>query len=487
MATLLIIDTQPLSRVMLRDLLDEEYNVLEASNADAALALSREHRVDLIFLDMDRPDYDAPEICAQLKDDPVAKYIPLILLSDHSQKENIINGLHAGAEDYMTKPVHACELFAKIDAHLRTRSYYTDLEKADLLMLLELTEMISVTRNPQKILPIIVEKMIQAIDVSRCSIISLNEEGDLVVKASNDLPTDREIKLKIENYPEIQRALTTQRPLLLQEVHNHPLMAPVHEKIKSLADNSLIVVPIIKKQNVIGTFFLRTASPLKVGLSTRVFKLCQVVANIAGSALENAVLFEDMQSSRKLLEDMASRDSLTGLYNHQQFHTRFEEEFSRAQRYGQSLSCIFADIDNFKRVNDRFGHVIGDMVLRKIGQLLPAMFRKSDFPARYGGEEFAVFLPNTTGPGAEEFGDRLRTMISEMTIPQLQGERITLSVGIASYPTQRVKSYEDLIKLADQAMYTEKTRKKVSENPVLGKVAFEKTVNDKLYSTQDNK
>lgn len=469
MATLLIIDPQPLSRVMLRDLLDEEYHVLEATSGEAALALSREHRVDLIFLDMERPDYEAPEICARLKEDPASKYIPLILLSAHDQKESIINGLHAGAEDYMTKPVHASELFARIDAHLRTRSYYTDLEKSDLLMLLELTELISVTRNPRKILAIIVEKMVELIDVSRCSIISLDEEGDLIVKASNDLPADREIKLDIENYPEIRRALTTQRPVVLQEIHNHPLMAAVHEKIKGLADNSLIVVPIIKKQNVIGTFFLRTASSLNVGISNRVFKICQVVANLAGGALENAILFEVMQSNRKLLEDLATRDSLTGLFNHQQFHTRFEEEFSRAQRYGQSLSCIFADIDDFKRINDRFGHVTGDMVLRKIGRLLPTMFRKSDFPARYGGEEFAVFLPNTNGPGAEEFGERLRTMISELNISQLNGERITVSVGVASYPAQRVKSYEELIKLADQAMYAEKGGKKICKDPALQK------------------
>ena len=469
MATLLIIDPQPLSRVMLRDLLDEEYHVLEATSGDSAIALSREQRVDLIFLDMERPDYEAPEICAQLKEDPATRYIPLILLSAHDQKESIINGLHAGAEDYMTKPVHASELFARIDAHLRTRSYYTDLEKSDLLMLLELTEIISVTRNPRKILSIIVEKMAGLIDVSRCSIISLNEIGDLIVKASNDLPADREVKLELDNYPEIRKALTTQRPVVLQEIHKHPLMAPVHEKIKDLADNSLIVVPIIKKQNVIGTFFLRTASSVNVGISNRVFKICQVVANLAGGALENAILFEVMQSSRKLLEDLATRDSLTGLYNHQQFHTRFEEEFSRAQRYGQSLSCIFADIDDFKRINDRFGHVIGDIVLRKIGRLLPTMFRKSDFPARYGGEEFAVFLPNTNGPGADEFGDRLRTMISEISIPQLNGERITVSVGVASYPDQEVTSYEELIQLADEAMYTEKARKKVSINPKLRK------------------
>jgi two-component system, cell cycle response regulator len=460
MRRILIIDQQPFSRTVLEDTLVGEYRILGAANGTEAVALARRHPVDLILLDMEMTDGDGVGICALLKEINETKYVPLILLSSCDQKEDILNGLHAGADDYMTKPVCASELLARIDAHLRPKDYYSDLEKKDLVMLLELAELISVTRNPKKILTIIVEKVAGAIDVSRCSIISLNDEGELIVKASSDLPTNKEIKIDLDNYPEIEKALTTQRPVVLQDLCNDPLMDPIRDKIKGLSDQAIFVVPIIKKQNVIGTFLLRAASPLKGWISNRIFKLCQLVANLSGNALETAVLFEAMQSKRRLLEDMALRDGLTKLYNHQLFHTRFEEEFSRAQRYGIPLSCIFADIDNFKRINDRFGHVTGDVVLKQIGRQIEQLLRKSDFAARYGGEEFAVLLPNTMDGGAKEFADRLKTSIENLSIQQLKGEKISISVGVSTYMHENVNSYQDLLHLADEAMYAEKATKK---------------------------
>lgn len=463
MKNILVIDADPSSRMQTKAILSGEYQVFETETGDKALDIAKNQKIDLILLDMERPDYEGPEICEALKEDKTTKYTPLILLSSYDQKDHIVNGLHAGAEDYINKPLYANELLARIDTHLRTKDFYADLEKEDLLMLLELTEAISVIRNPKKILSCIVEKMAEALGVARCSIISLNDDNDLVVRASNDLPDNREITLALENYPEIQQALTTQRPVVLQDIVNNPLMAPVREKVQNLTHNSVFVVPIVKKQNVIGTFFLRTASSLKGAISTRVFKLCQLVANISGNALENAILFETMQSSRQLLLDGAQRDSLTGLFNHQQFHTRLEEEFSRARRYKVPLSCIFADIDEFKNVNDRFGHMVGDVVLKRIGKLFQDMFRRSDVPARYGGEEFAVILPNTDSLGVEEFAERLRTMVSELYIPHLKGGHITVSVGVATYVGNNVPQfYGEFLQQADQAMYREKQGKKQS-------------------------
>jgi two-component system cell cycle response regulator len=390
----------------------------------------------------------------------------LILLSSCSQKEDIINGLYAGADDYLTKPICAIELLARIEAHLRTREYYAELEKEDLLMLLELSEIISVTRNPKRILTIIVEKMVAAIDVSRCSIIGFNDCGELIVMASSDLPANREIKIDLEKYPEIEKALSTQRPVVLQDIHKDPLMAPVRDKIQGLPDQAIFVVPIIKKQNVIGTFFLRTASPYKEWVSTRIFTLCQLVANISGNALENAVIIEAMQSKRRLLESLALHDGLTGLYNHQQFHTHLEEEFSRAQRYILPLSCVFADIDQFKDINDRYGHVIGDVVLKQIGKLINKIFRKSDLASRYGGDEFAVLLPNTTGRGARDFADRLEKEIGELSIQQLKGNKVSISVGVATYQNGNVPTYQDLLAQADEAMYAAKQAKKEKCFPI---------------------
>ncbi|MBW2473421.1 MAG: sensor domain-containing diguanylate cyclase, partial [Deltaproteobacteria bacterium] len=327
-------------------------------------------------------------------------------------------------------------------------------------MLLTLTEIISVARSPKKILRSIVEKMALVAGVSRCSIISLDDDGDLIVKASSDLPDNRDIKLNLKNYPEIQKALSTLKPVVVQDIKRNPLLEPVRDKIIGLKDNSLFVVPIIKKQSVIGTFFLRTTSPLKGGISGRIFKLCQLVANISGNALENAIIFEAMQSNRELLEDLAFRDSLTRLYNHQQFHVRFEEEFSRAKRYGLPLTCIFTDIDDFKNINDQFGHIVGDVALKQIGKIINQILRKSDIAARTGGDEFAVLLPNTSYTGGKDFADRLSDMIRGVTIKSHESELISVSIGVSTFENDSPQSYEELLDLADKAMYSEKQRKK---------------------------
>ena len=460
MKKVLVIDSEPCSGSVLKDSLNEVYQVFAASSAGEAINLAQYQPVDLILLDMDTPRGNGAEMCSLLKEAGATKYIPLVLLSSCSQKEDIINGLHAGADDYLTKPVCGNELLATIDSHLRSKEYYAGLKKSDLLMLLELSEIISVNRNPKRILRIIVEKMVAAIDVSRCSIIALNDDGELVVKASSDLPEDREIKIAFEQYPEIEKAMITQRPVVLQDIHTDPLMAPVMEKIRGLSDCSIFVIPIIRKQNVIGTFFLRMASPLKEWVSMRIFKLCQLVANISGNALENAVIFEAMHTQRKLLEEMALRDSLTGLYNHQYFHSRLEEEFSRARRYSLPLSCVFADIDSFKEINDNYGHMVGDIVLKQIGRLVETTLRKSDIAARYGGEEFTVLLPNTTGRGAGNFARRLVKKIGELSIQQLKGRKVSISVGVATYCGEKDLSHEGLLHLADEAMYAAKKEKK---------------------------
>lgn len=456
MKKILLIVQSPFSGTKLFEILSSDYYVLEATNVSQALKMAKKHRISLILVDIERPDEAGPGICSCLKDSDATKYIPLILLSSQEQKENIVNGLQAGAEDYMTKPINKNELLARVDTHLRTKDYYAELGKQDLLMVLELTEIISVTRNPKKILRIIVEKMTEVVDISRCSIISINDQGELIVRASSDLPMNREIKIELAKYPEIEEALVTQRPVVLKDIPNNPLLSSVRDKIRGISDNTIFVFPIIKKQNVIGTFFLRTSTPLRGENTERIFKLSQIVTNVSGSALENAILFETLQSSRSILEDLALRDSLTRLFNHQYFHTCCEEEFSRAQRYHLPLSCIFIDLDNFKKINDRFGHIVGDVVLKQIGGLIIKLLRKSDIAARYGGEEFAILLPNASKEGACEFATRLLGMIRSLFVQQLNGRQVTASIGISSYLEKNISGYESLLQLADEAMYLAK-------------------------------
>jgi two-component system cell cycle response regulator len=150
---------------------------------------------------------------------------------------------------------------------------------------------------------------------------------------------------------------------------------------------------------------------------------------------------------------------LTSLYNHRHFYDRLEEEFSRAERYGVPLSLVFFDIDDFKRINDIYGHMRGDQVLKKIGQLLKSVARESDIPARYGGEEFAVILPHTECAEAQHIADRIMTDIRALDIEHAAseaGSSLTVSIGIASMIPDKTHDETTLVKIADDALYNAK-------------------------------
>ncbi|HKJ04781.1 MAG TPA: diguanylate cyclase, partial [Geopsychrobacteraceae bacterium] len=378
------------------------------------------------------------------------------------RKDDLVRGLKAGADDYITKPMCLPEVVARVDVHLRSKDYYADLEHKDLLLLLELSENISAIRNPMTILRMIVEKMSDIIDVARCSIVSIDDDGTPRVKASSDLDVNEEILLDINKYPEIRQTLETKQAIIINDIKNDPLMDSVREHLAGLEFNSIVVIPVIKKESVIGTFLLRTATPIKDGITERIYKICQLVANISANALENAILFESMQTAQEYFEEMSIRDGLTKLFNHRHFYTCLETEFSRATRYNIPLSVLFIDIDDFKRINDNYGHTHGDTVLKEIGQILKAVARESDIAARYGGEEFALILPNTSAEGALDVANRIRSVVRGHNFNQLDQEQITISSGTATLFGQNVESYAQLVKLADEAMYRGKSQGKDS-------------------------
>jgi two-component system cell cycle response regulator len=326
-------------------------------------------------------------------------------------------------------------------------------------MLLELSETISVTRNPNAILRLIVRKMSKIIDVERCSIISFSKER-LVVKASNDLEKGREIKLDINRYPELRASIETKKDVIINDIKTNPLMASVRVYTKGLDYNSIVVIPLLKKESVIGTFLLRTVSTEKGGVSERVYKLCHLVANIAATALENATLYESMKNAQEYLEEISIRDDLTKLYNRRHFYRKLRNEFSRVERYGEDLSLVFFDIDDFKKINDTYGHAQGDKLLIQIGSLLKNLSRECDLPARVGGDEFAMLLPSTNKSGALNLAQRIYKTIQGQKIEGLDNELISISVGVSSCIDNKVKSAEELVKLSDDAMYQSKTNGK---------------------------
>lgn len=459
---ILIIDDEIFFRNILKDALQERYQIIEGSNGDEAFRLAEELQPHLIILDVIMPGSDGIDVCRKLKTKVSTRKIPIVLFSSLAKNDEIIRGLKAGADDYITKPLCLPEVVARIDAHLRTKDYYTDLHHEDLLLLLELTENISPIRNPMTILRIIVEKVATMIEVARCSIVSINSNGDIFVKASNDLDENVEIRLDLKRYPEIRKSLESKQPVIVSDIKLDPLFDSVRPHIQQLGYNSIIVIPVVKKESIIGTFFLRTASPLKNGITSRMFKICQLVANISANALENAMLFDNMKTAKDYFEEVSIRDGLTKLYNHRHFYQRLEEEFSRAMRYNETLSLIFFDLDDFKHINDDYGHAAGDEVLKRIGQLIKAVARESDIPARYGGDEFTIILPNTTAQGALDLAHRLAATIDQhrFHLANSTEVKISISTGVSTFSNQNLPSSDRLLHLADEAMYLVKKQGK---------------------------
>jgi two-component system cell cycle response regulator len=454
---ILVADDESFFRKVLNDALKDQYEIIEGQNGEEAVSLAKIQKPDLIIMDVEMPIKDGIDACRDLKANAETRKIPVMLFTSLLKKEDIARGLKAGADDYITKPMCLPEILARVAAHLKPKDYYSDLEQRDLILLLELAEHISAIRNPMTILHLIVDRMAEMVDDGRCSIVSISDDGTPYVKASSDLEIYEEIKLELGKYPEIQKALDSKQPVIINDIKNDPLMDSVRQEIAGLYFNSIIVIPVIKKESVIGTFLLRMAAMPSGCVTSRIHKLCQLVANLSANALETAILFERTQTAQEYFAEMAIRDGLTNLYNHQHFHSCLEKEFSRAGRYHTPLSLIFFDIDNFKKINDTYGHKHGDAVLRDIGKLTKSVARLSDVPARYGGEEFAVVLPNTSTEGALKMATRLSTLVREHQYEYLDGRQVTISAGTATFTGNDIESCDQLVQLADKAMYKAKS------------------------------
>ena len=177
------------------------------------------------------------------------------------------------------------------------------------------------------------------------------------------------------------------------------------------------------------------------------------LAGQAGVSIENADLHDTVKRQ-------AVTDELTGLFNHRRFQEVIANEVERTKRGGPGMGLIMLDIDNFKRVNDTYGHMQGDLVLREVAAVLRENSREIDEPARYGGEEMAVALPGTDLEGAYLFAERVRRSIESLDLPLIDGEgslRVTASFGAAALPPDQEKADKDkLVAAADAALYRAK-------------------------------
>ena len=162
---------------------------------------------------------------------------------------------------------------------------------------------------------------------------------------------------------------------------------------------------------------------------------------------------EALRDSEKRYRELSIIDDLTQLYNSRHFYFQLKIELDRSNRYGQPLTLLLLDIDNFKHFNDAYGHVEGDQVLRRLGQVLKRCLRETDFAYRYGGEEFTVLLPVTTSAEGAVTAERIRTEFRKETFAPAPGQEVhnTVSIGLAQYTQQ--EEMKAFVHRVDQLMY----------------------------------
>lgn len=156
------------------------------------------------------------------------------------------------------------------------------------------------------------------------------------------------------------------------------------------------------------------------------------------------------------LQQLSIYDSLTSTYNRRYFTQRYLEEFERAKKFKLNLSFLMVDIDHFKKINDNYGHLVGDVVLREVASIIAENLREIDFVARYGGEEFSIILLETDKAGAIMVAERIRSKISSERIKAFDETiHANISIGIGAYPQNTLHS-DVLIEVADKALYKAK-------------------------------
>jgi len=384
--------------------------------------------------------------------------LPLIVMTPAA--DGLADLLFAGADDAVAAPVGGAELRARLERLLARREELRDLRVTLRAreLLFDIFQEVSAALRAEEIFQTLVRRVGQALSLSHCSFVVTSpgaDHGRVVAVYEN--PSVRDMRVELTHYPEIQEALRTERPVVIEDVKEHPLFATIRDRWDAQAVEtnirSAVALPVFVQGTPAGVFFLRTREG-DPDLTSRDIALADTIAKAAAKVLENeerrAAVFRRQLNAGAL-------DVLTGCASLDGLDRRLRDEYERARRYRLRFCFVVLDVDKFRTLNERLGSQAGDRILADIGQLLQRELRSPDFVARYGGDEFALVLPETDARGARNFVQRLGAAVAKHNFPDMGGERPGFSAGIVSFPHPEALRPEDLFALADAALARAKT------------------------------
>lgn len=382
--------------------------------------------------------------------------VPVVVLLGEGQANAATDALLAGASDVLVAPIQLPELRARLDVRMRARAEMREAAEAlrarDLLF--DIFQEVSSALRPDEIFQTLVRRVGQAFGLSHCSFVLTtpgDDKGRVVAVYEN--PAIRDLRVDLERYPEIQEAIRTERPVVIHDVHQHPLFAAIrqHWTKHHLEINvqSAVALPVFVQGRAAGVFFLRTEKG-DPQLKPADVAFANTIAQAAARVLENE---ERRSSIYRRQVNSGTTDELTGCASLDSLDRRLRDEFERARRYSLHFSLVLIDIDGLRHINERLSFAAGDRLLGEIGTLLQRELRAPDFVARYGGDEYACVLPETDGPGGRHFVERLRQVFGRHTFADLgPGNVPTISAGVVAYPHQEAQRPEDLFSLVETAL-----------------------------------
>jgi diguanylate cyclase (GGDEF)-like protein len=317
----------------------------------------------------------------------------------------------------------------------------------ELRRLLDMGSELANSLEPRTVADLIARYVAESMGVDQCAISYWDRSSDRVLTWGYH-PRERHAQVAPEyalgGYPETMRVLKEQATVIVDV--DDPAGDPAEiALLRKEGNHTLVMMPLVAKGQSIGLVEIISSSAVRLDESR--IEFARTMANEAAMALENAKLYEDARN-------LADRDQLTGYYNHRFLHERLGEEIVRAQRSRAPLGLLMIDLDDFKLVNDTFGHLYGDRVLVWAAELIRSTLRASDVPARYGGDEFAIILPDSDAEAAAAVADRILAAFQERSF-ETEGRGavpIAASIGVATFPGDG-RSGQELISAADRALY----------------------------------
>ncbi len=319
----------------------------------------------------------------------------------------------------------------------RELNFYQEVSKA-LTSSLELSDILSK----------IMEKVKEMTKAEAWSVILVDQESGELVFEKTDVKKTKEIqKIRLRMGEGIAGWVAQEGiPVVVPDVSKDERFVGKIDKAIHFKTKSLMCVPIKINDQVLGVIELVNKTTGD-HFGKEDLDLMMRLVDQTALAVERTSLYQKMT-------ELAITDDLTKLFNTRYLNRTIDVEIQRSSRYNSSVSLIFMDIDHFKRINDRYGHLIGSKVLVEMGQLLLKSLRTIDIVARYGGDEFVIVLPQTPPSAAVQIAERMRKAVEQNTFLKKEGYslKMTASFGVASYP-ESANSKEELIRIADDAMY----------------------------------